>query len=1414
MEHNHTDLGNIKMKVESVLSNSAVDIRETEENTSSNTSVSQDVAIELFNTAHNFFTEYKSAGNITTLNSAVYLLECAALSIAPDGPHFLECLNLLGKVMMIRFLYTGQVKDAHHVIALHAIPLHAAALESTPDLALTTLDTVQVDNPGEIMKFAAIALDNFHREHDRTALEEVIGLYQEASMLLPDSHSQRWRVLCELSQALLIQFHLTSDYEKVNEAILHLNKMCQLKPSHLLYLQAAYVTGYQGLESLPNTIAALKLLQQIKINDWGTQLLTTLGMVFYKKFELTHKTKNLDNAVKILECAESMLSLGHHRRELVLLNLRMCLFSRAVFKHDVAELDSAIKLFKESLPTFDVLPGHLGHCMSIYNLALAMRIRFQQTQNKKDLYEAMELDRAAARISTAPPSFWVAYLNNLATAIINDILKSSEFQTPNLVNVNRTIEVCREALKRSPTPHSRHSQALRNLATALAVRLKFEYPGDLKDSNEEMKLSMEHMETWAKHNLTSGDQQGDVQKIDEAIESLEKVAKFHAATEQRFQDNSTCTSSHHHDLAEAYFTRFNWRGDMKDLDDSLKYYREAFLMCAQTHSKTYSTDSVNQKMMDNLRQSAMENPGRSTFISLADMWKEFPPHADCIRLPSSLVNAYYTRFEQLGDPSDILDAFVLSEMVLNLYPASHSDRGMCLANVGNALLCRNLLRGNLSDINTAIEFHKQALQTLSASHPCYRLLLHGLASSLSSHFEQHQHSKDLDDAIILHRQVLDLSVIPLECATSLDKLAMALDKRFQHTNNPVDVDEALSLCRRALSLCIAPHRNRAVYLTNFSTLLHHAFSKYNNETLDDTVSALKEASTYPSSSAHSRLRVTYQWIDIATTHNHSSLLEAHGTIIKILKQIAAFYLDLESRRQSLTPPKIASLATESALCAINQQQFDVAVEFLEASRSIFWAQLLALRVPLDGLTEVSPELAAKLMKLSTELEEKSFRSRGGAFSMDEVGTKAYREEGMGPPARSLEQQWNDTVASIQALPNFENFLAPLNMDSLRKAAVSGPVVILLAAHTAVSCSALIVKDSGCVQHVQLSRLNAEELQMQADFSRNISKNITELRGSPDQMGSEIRPTMSRKGTQNTEENLRKQLEDLWTTIVRPVFDALNLVKNKENPPRLWWCPTGPFAFSPIHAAGIYRPGETDCVSDYVISSYTPTLAALLNPPKDTTESFHMTAVIVPNAPNCRPLPGTSEELTKIKDRVPRTEHLTAIESSAGVGVVQSLNRSSVIHFACHGVQDSRTPLNSGFILWNGRHLTVSQIIRGAEKANQETQQKNTTKSLAFLSACETAKGDQQTPDEAMHLAATLLFAGFRGVVATMWQMNDNDGPEVADTFYEHLFRDCDKASGHPDPTKAAEALHFAVAKLREEPGITFMRWVPFVHYGI
>ncbi|KAF8212892.1 hypothetical protein K438DRAFT_1477185, partial [Mycena galopus ATCC 62051] len=94
-----------------------------------------------------------------------------------------------------------------------------------------------------------------------------------------------------------------------------------------------------------------------------------------------------------------------------------------------------------------------------------------------------------------------------------------------------------------------------------------------------------------------------------------------------------------------------------------------------------------------------------------------------------------------------------------------------------------------------------------------------------------------------------------------------------------------------------------------------------------------------------------------------------------------------------------------------------------------------------------------------------------------------------------------------------------------------------------------------------------------------------------------------------------------------------------------------------------------------------------------------------------------------------------------------LRQSSLVHFACHGTQDVDLPLNSSLILSDGP-IKVSDLMHRADGYNPRHIAKGSA--LAFLSACETAKGDAQTPDEAMHLAATLLFSGFRSVVATMW----------------------------------------------------------------
>jgi CHAT domain-containing protein len=80
----------------------------------------------------------------------------------------------------------------------------------------------------------------------------------------------------------------------------------------------------------------------------------------------------------------------------------------------------------------------------------------------------------------------------------------------------------------------------------------------------------------------------------------------------------------------------------------------------------------------------------------------------------------------------------------------------------------------------------------------------------------------------------------------------------------------------------------------------------------------------------------------------------------------------------------------------------------------------------------------------------------------------------------------------------------------------------------------------------------------------------------------------------------------------------------------------------------------------------------------------------------------------------------------------------ILHLASHGVQETE-PLKSSFVLEDG-NLSIEDIM--------EYDLPHAV--LAFLSACRTAQGDANAPDQAVHLAASMLFCGFRSVIGTMW----------------------------------------------------------------
>ncbi|KAJ6552402.1 hypothetical protein DFH09DRAFT_925115, partial [Mycena vulgaris] len=113
------------------------------------------------------------------------------------------------------------------------------------------------------------------------------------------------------------------------------------------------------------------------------------------------------------------------------------------------------------------------------------------------------------------------------------------------------------------------------------------------------------------------------------------------------------------------------------------------------------------------------------------------------------------------------------------------------------------------------------------------------------------------------------------------------------------------------------------------------------------------------------------------------------------------------------------------------------------------------------------------------------------------------------------------------------------------------------------------------------------------------------------------------------------------------------------------CPTGPLAFLPIHAAGLY--GKDDAfgskLSDFVISSYAPSLTALIEgfrTPSEPQKELQLLAVAQPFAAGQPPIHGTQKELTHIQRLA--NGKLPVLQLDTHMATVDSVQR---------GMKDSR-----------------------------------------------------------------------------------------------------------------------------------------------
>ncbi|EAU86168.2 mucin-like protein 1 [Coprinopsis cinerea okayama7 len=1191
---------------------------------------------------------------------------------------------------------------------------------------------------------------------DKLAIDEAILQFRRSLSLRPPQHPRRHDTLAHCALALGNRFGCTGQIKDLEESISLHKEALSLRPHghpdrNFLDLDECIALHREALDLRPHG------------HPHRAGSLNNLANALSTRFDNKGDFRDLDECIALHREALDLHPHGHPDRASSLNNLAVALSTRFGNKGDFRDLDECIALHREAL---DLHPhGHPDRASSLNNLAGALSTRFDNKGDFRDLDECIALHREALDLHPHGHPDRASSLNNLAVALSTRFRNKGDFR-----DLDECIALHREALDLRPHGHPDRASSLNNLAVALSTR--FDNKGDFRDLDECIALHREALDlrphghphrAGLLNNLANAlstrfDNKGDFRDLDECIALHREALDLHPHGHPHRAGSLN-------NLANALSTCFDSKGDFRDLDKCIALHREALDL--RPHGHPDRASSLNNLAVALSTRFGNKGDFRDLdeCIALHREALDLRPHGHPHRAGSlnNLANALSTRFDNKGDFRDLDECIALHREALDLRPHGHPDRASSLNNLAGALSTRFDNKGDFRDLDECIALHREALSLFSRGNPHRAGSLNNLAVALSTRFRNKGDFRDLDECIALHREALSLfSRGNPHRAGSLNNLAVALSTRFRNKGDFRDLDECIALHREVLDLHPHGHPDRASSLNNLANALFARFGKTHDfPDLEECIRHRRE-----------HLEISFlspedQQSDNCALGNHTEGLKAIVSLVQSLRENYKHLGDNDTLQE------IFALLETGVRC-------HGASPLVRLDHARLWASI-----------------CREFHRPRTALDA----YRHGISSLPVLASLDL----------TLEQRQNVLV-----------YAKDLSKDAVQCAIeqneLDTALVFLSTARSVFWSQALQFRGS-------LDRLNAvhpdlaselrtvtRQLQFATDTTTTNSHNtVWKYPATPSL------PFASWPGDEKSvfredphltvDDDFKVVLRVLWDRVGQPVVQALRLEKT-NTPRRIWWCPTGPFTFLPIHAAGNYTPSplESECLSDYIVSSYCSTPQDLITPQPVPNPDFKMLVVIEPDRPEpgVSSLPSTRQELEKIKLHIPENDRLitrAGPKSSSGKSILDDINTASIVHFGCHGMQDPSNPLDS-YLLLSDRRLTMSSLIRDCQTS---------TAALAYLSACETAMGDDQRPDESLTLAATMQFAGFRSVVATMWSIHDHDAPIVADAFYRHLFRHGTAAP--PDVTDAAYGLHLAVKELREQ-GTSFHRWVPFVHHGV
>ncbi|KAG1717956.1 CHAT domain-containing protein [Suillus lakei] len=891
---------------------------------------------------------------------------------------------------------------------------------------------------------------------------------------------------------------------------------------------------------------------------------------------------------------------GHPDRSAALANLAWARFEGDARK-DLQDIESTTSLFRDALVLRP--QGHPDHVLSLYHFIRAMIWHYKKECTAVNMHEFVQL---CCKLLLCPEGTHLRSISedNSVDYIIRECNKLSIDASDEGIRFRRMVlELC-------PLGHQRRPSALDKLSRALCAR--FQQSGSVDVIDESIKFGREAVSLYPEghhdrdaylvelaFSFTSRFRhQGKLDDLDEAISLCDTLSMIASDESIRLQRMvlELCPLGHQRHpsaldkLSRTLCARFQQSGSVDDIDDSIQYGREAVSLCHEEHHR------------------------RDAYLG-------------------SLAFSLKFRFEHQGKSHDLNESISLYEEVLRLCPVGHNFRDASLDNLGGALLVRFNQCGNIDDISRAISLCREALTLRPRGHSRRHTTLANLAYALNTRYDTLHVSDDIDEAIDLLRESLRLKLHghPGRHVT-LIRLSSALCSHFKETQKNEDIEEAIGLCRKSLATLPPLRWDRyVIYMALHDAYLLRYRIQHKPADLSLAIENIRLASQHPSQGFHNRIRTALHWIDEAEEFQHESAMEAYHMCLDLCINHMMTRPSIISRREATAAFRgVRLLPVNAVSCAIRRDDLRQAVELVERGRGQQWSLACRLRIPLEDLESINPNLAHKLSELSKRLS-------------DHMGSVASMERAAADKAvvqyRRLTEQWEAVVSEIRNLQGFSRFFLPPSYEDLQAAARHGPVIIFIASKYL--CSAIVVLTSGEPHHKVWDKIMLLIVNLlQHGLKLKIHSRIWLC---PTAAFTFIPLHGAHPFRIKADRSKEPCLEDLFICSYTPTLSAL--IRSRQ--------------------------AMKTCV----------------------TPSFVAIGQGQPDARKCRVLLAADSELELVRKLVPATVTCTVVSGDAATraGALEALQQNTWVHLACHGKRDHTQPYYSHFVT-KDEPLTLLDIM--------------------------------------------------------------------------------------------------------------------------